>query len=96
MFDGGLLLFALPLAAMWGGIWSLVGVLSWPGKWRAIASAPIVAFFAYVAVFLAPNWRRDPTSHNLWPFKVGIWLSPSLPYMAVVAAIRRDRARRAP
>lgn len=46
--------------------WSLA---RWRGGWRAAALLPLLGFGAILTrVVLAT--RRDPTSHNLWPFEV--------------------------
>lgn len=55
--------------------------------WRIAAALPLVAVAGYFAVVLIPDWIQDPTSHNLFPFELGLYLWPAFPYMAVLAAI---------
>jgi len=91
-----LLLFLLPIASMIAGIWSIVATCTWRGGWRWAGAVPLIAFFAWIGIVLVPAGIKDPTSHNLWPFEVGIYLSPSLPYMAIAAGVRRNHLRSKP
>lgn len=77
------LLFPLTIVA------SGICTLSWQGGWRKLAAVPLLAVAAYFAVILIPAWMRDSTSHNLFPFELGIYLSPTIPYMAVVLWLHR-------
>lgn len=72
------LLFPATVAA------SVYGIYRWHGGWRKLASVPLLAVVGYFAVILIPAWMKDPTSHNLFPFELGIYLSPTIPFMAVV------------
>jgi hypothetical protein len=91
-----LVLLVVPPAAVAGGLWSIVAALTWRRAWRLLAAVPLAAFLLWVAVYLVPDWAKDPTSHNLWPFEAGFWFWPSLPYMAVVTFVRSRRIERAP
>lgn len=73
---------------------SAIGTLRWKGRWRALAAVPMLAVAAYFAVILIPAWMKDPTSHNMFPFELGIYLSPTIPYMAVVWWLHRKAAPR--
>jgi hypothetical protein len=66
--DVVLVVFAalVALAFMVTQIWSL---LRWRGGWRTVALLPLIGF-GFVAVRVVVDTRRDPTSHNLWPFEV--------------------------
>jgi hypothetical protein len=83
MVASSFLLFPLTLAA------SAFGAFTWKGRWRLLAVVPILAVVLYFAVILIPAWMNDPTSHNLFPFELGIYLSPVIPYMAVVLWLHR-------
>ena len=63
---------------------SLHATYRWHGVWRKLAALPLVAVAAYFAIVLIPAWMKDPTSHNLFPFELGIYLSPTIPFMAIV------------
>lgn len=77
----GLLL--VPLAI----VGAAIAVIAFKGRWwRIAASLPLAAVAGYFAVVLIPAWVRDPTSHNLFPFELGLFFWPAFPYMAVLAA----------
>ena len=78
-----------PLACGVGMIWSIRAACRWTGVWRWLALVPIAALLTYVLVVLVPDSFADSTSHNLLPFELGIYFWPSLPYMALLAAIQR-------
>jgi hypothetical protein len=65
------------------------GLYAWRGGWRKLAAVPLVAVVSYFAFILIPAWAKDPTSHNLFPFELGIYLSPTIPFMLVVAVLHR-------
>lgn len=46
-------------------------------EWQLLAFAPVIPL-ALWGVFVAWGVTRDPTSHNLWPFELVIWLGLSL------------------
>src|SRR5665647_1942759 len=58
---------------------SAIGTLTWKGGWRKLAAVPLLAVVGYFAVILIPAWTKDPTSHNLFPFELGIYLAPTIP-----------------
>jgi len=68
---------------------SAICTLTWKGGWRKLAAVPLLAVAGYFAVILIPAWMKDPTSHNLFPFELGIYLSPTIPFMAVVLWLHR-------
>jgi hypothetical protein len=84
------LLFPLTLFA------SAIGVFTWRGRWRQLAAVPLLAVAAYFAVILIPAWIKDATSHNLFPFELGIYLSPTIPYMAILVWLHRKAVPRPP
>ena len=63
---------------------SAYGTATWQGAWRKLAAVPLLAVIAYFAVILIPDWITDPTSHNLFPFELGIYLSPTIVFMGIV------------
>ncbi len=83
MVISSFLLFPLTLLA------SAYGTLAWKGRWRLLAAVPLASVVLYFAVILIPAWRVDPTSHNLFPFEFGIYLSPTILFMAVVVRLHR-------
>lgn len=85
---GRMLLLALPPICAAGLLWAAVASWTWRGAWRWLAAAPLAAVAAYALVVLVPDWVEDPSSHNLLPFEIGFLFWPSLPWMAVLAAIR--------
>ncbi len=68
---------------------SAYSVFIWRGRWRQLAAVPLLAVAAYFAVILIPAWIKDATSHNLFPFELGIYLSPTIPYMAILIWLHR-------
>jgi len=46
-------------------------LLRWKGGWRIGATLPLLAVL-FVVARIVFDTRRDPTSHNLWPFEV-LW-----------------------
>ena len=76
--------FAVPIAL----IGSVAAVFVFKGTWWRIAGGlPLLAVAAYFAAVLIPDWARDSTSHNLFPFELGSFVWPALPYMLVVGAV---------
>ena len=69
-------------------IWPLMGLIRWEGKWRWLASAPLVVTILKTAS-LSADLARDPTSHNLLPFEYLIIAAIATPYMLVVWLLRR-------
>lgn len=76
--------FAVPIALLG----SVAAVFVFKGVWWRVAGGlPLLAVAAYCAVVLIPDWARDSTSHNLFPFELGIFFWPVLPYMLVVGGV---------
>lgn len=68
---GILLLFAA--AVLFGGF-AFVQIRSlsrWRGGWRLAAALPLLGV-VFVVARIVLDTRRDPTSHNLWPFEIVI------------------------
>lgn len=60
---GGLLLLA---GVVFASVW---GCARWHGVWRVLALLPLAGVL-FVGARIVVDTRRDPTSHNLWPFEV--------------------------
>ncbi len=83
--------FTVPI----GLVMSAIGVFKFRGlKWRVAAALPWIAIAAYFAFVLMPDWQRDPTSHNLFPFEIGMNFWLTFPY--ALALFLAHRAVRAP
>lgn len=91
LFNGFMLaVFALGVLAFAGPAW---GLWRWRGGWRAVAAVPAVLMTFVVLRFIVDT-ARDPTSHNLWPFEIGIWGALSCVWMLIaLIAHRLARAR---
>ena len=77
---------------------AVVALVAFRGTvWRIAASLPLVLVASYFAAVLIPAWMRDPTSHNLFPFELGMYFWPVFPYMAALISVylmrRRQRLR---
>ena len=84
-------LVAVPIAL----VASAIAVVVFEGRrWRLAAALPLVAVTVYLAVVLVPDLVRDPTSHNLFPFEVGLYFSPAFPYMLILATVYYMRRHR--
>jgi hypothetical protein len=84
------MLFLGPLFCFVAYVWALTAFFTWKGRrWRTLAAMPYIGVLLYGLVVLLPAWAEDKTSHNLWPFEIGMLFWPSLPYMAVLAAFHR-------
>jgi hypothetical protein len=70
-------------------------LVRWRGAWRVAAAVPALAL-AGVVSRVALDVRRDPTSHNLWPLEIAVWLLGGLMMMAMLFGLRSlSRPRRA-
>jgi len=58
----------------------------WRGAWRLVALLPAVAVIV-VALRIVVDVRRDPTSHNLWPFEVTMWSGLGLGFLALMFVV---------
>lgn len=85
-----LILFAaMLLAALFVCVvWPLYGLIKWQGKWRWLASAPLV-LTVLKTLSISVDLARDPTSHNLLPFEYLIIGVIAAPYMIVVWFLRK-------
>jgi hypothetical protein len=87
-----IMLLAGPILTAGALVWSLCAIFVWKGGlWRVLALLPWVAVLLYWNIVLVPDWRKDPTDHNLFPFEIGMLFWPSAVYMAVLALIRSRR-----
>ena len=66
-------------------------LVRWRGAWRVAAAVPALAL-AGVVSRVALDVRRDPTSHNLWPLEIAVWLLGGLMMMASCLACEACRA----
>ena len=77
-FMFGVLVFALLFVAV-----VLRAILRWRGVWRWLASLPLV-----VLALAVLNIVLHPSSHNLLPFEIIVWLALGFIILGVVAAVR--------
>lgn len=69
-------------------VFSVEAVRRWRGFLRIAAALPLLALVS-VAVFIAVEVAREPTSHNLWPLEIVLWGIGLLAYLGILALIRR-------
>jgi hypothetical protein len=91
--SGDVVLFAAFMIAMLGiGLLGVAapawGMWRWSSGWRVAAAAPAL-LMAFVALRIAVDTARDPTSHNLWPFEILQAGAASLVAMATLLLARR-------
>jgi len=81
--------FTVPI----GLVISAVAIFKLKGiGWRLAAAVPLIAVAAYFVFVLIPDWQRDPTSHNLFPFEIGMHFWLTFPYaLALLFAHRAIR-----
>ena len=77
-FMFGVLVFALLFVAV-----ALRTILRWRGVWRWLGSLPLV-----VLALAVLNIVLHPSSHNLLPFEIIVWLALGFIILGVVAAVR--------
>jgi hypothetical protein len=81
---------------LWGGILfpivsAIYGIVKWRGPWRLASTVPLLVLVAFFAP-MVPDWRKDPTAHNLW-WLVFIPLTMLLSvYSGVLVLLHRKRA----
>lgn len=85
------IVFVLPLAALALPAWA---AWKWERPWRthALIACAIVLVKAGSVIF---DVARDPTSHNLWPLEMALWIVPLLAYLGAVWLWRRTSLKRA-
>ncbi|MCB0079511.1 MAG: hypothetical protein KDE47_01205 [Caldilineaceae bacterium] len=75
------------------------GLWQWRGGWRWAIAAPLLLLVGMVGN-IAIGITLDPTSHNLWPFEVLIWLAMAVGVAGLLYLVRwlsrRDWNRNAP
>jgi|GEM_PF-547977 len=77
------------LAATLGGIVAPIRAYrKWEGGWRIAAAVPL-AILAFVIARIVVGTAIDTTSHNLWPFELGITAFAALALIAVLTVARR-------
>lgn len=64
----------------------------WRGGWRLLAAVPAAAVAAHLLV-IAAAVARDRTSHNLWPFELGMSVVPATALLGALALLRRRAGR---
>ena len=77
-FMFSVLVFALLFVAV-----VLRTILRWRGVWRWVASLPLA-----VLALAVLNIMLNPSSHNLLPFEIIIWVVLGFIILGVVAAVR--------
>jgi hypothetical protein len=65
----------------------------WPGYLRGLAILPLAPLPIWTAQFVF-DIRRDPTSHNLFPFEIGGVVAVSFVILMIVAVIYDVTVRR--
>lgn len=89
------LAYAVLIVAALVIVWGVVRLLRWRGAWMLLALVAMVPF-VLVGSNVIQGVAADPTSHNLWPFEVGLALIGSLAIVvlgAVVRGIMEQRGR---
>lgn len=61
-------------------------------EWKLLAWVPVLPLVVW-AITVAVAVTRDPTSHNLWPFELVVWLLVSAVLFAGVGVGRAVAAR---
>lgn len=77
-------MLALPVWAMW----------KWERPWKLHAQIACAIYVAKAATVIF-GVSRDPTSHNLWPLEMALWIVPLLLYLGGVWLWRRSALKRA-
>jgi len=57
-------------------------------EWQLLAWVPVLPLGLW-AVYIAWGVTRDPTSHNLWPFELIVWIALSLCLLGLFGLGRR-------
>lgn len=82
-------LVVLALLLLVAFVWAQARSLArWRGGWRFAAVLPLLGV-AFVLARIVFDTRRDPTSHNLWPFEVVIGVVLALVALGLLGAGRR-------
>ncbi len=63
-------------------------LLRWKGGWRIGATLPLLAVL-FVVARIVFDTRRDPTSHNLWPFEILFAVVTASVALGVLYAVQR-------
>ncbi len=66
-------------------VWSLA---RWRSGWRVAAVLPLLGVL-FVALRIVVDTRRDPTSHNLWPFEIVFGTAVALAALGLLYAAQR-------
>lgn len=66
----------------------VVLIRSWRGWWRRMAFVPAAAVALWAAMIIVST-ILDPTSHNLWPFELVLWLAGAFAALGLMALIKR-------
>jgi hypothetical protein len=72
------------IAAIGLQVWA---ISAWQGVWRWLAAAPLLLAGADLVLILVST-AIDPTSHNLWPLELGMFLLIGLPVVGVLWLVR--------
>jgi hypothetical protein len=83
-----LFMFAMLALGVCGAVLPIVAWVRWRGGWRMAATVPF-ALMGFVVLRLFLDLRRDPTSHNLWPFEIVMAGGLSLVVMVVLKFMRK-------
>lgn len=86
-----ILLFGAFLGILLSPLWLLLQIRAlrgWRGTWRIVAVVPAAAVTGHASFVLA-RVLHDPTSHDLWPFELGMTLAAALIVISLATAVRR-------
>lgn len=84
-------LFAMLALGLLGVVAPVWAVVRFAGPWRLAAAVPL-AGMAFVILRIVVDTRRDPTSHNLWPFEILMAGAASVGAIFTLAIVRRAAA----
>ncbi|MEZ4869519.1 MAG: hypothetical protein R3C14_49805 [Caldilineaceae bacterium] len=92
MMIGSILLWGTAGLAL-GFLWLVArGLWQWTGWWRAAIALPLLLLVGVVGNIGIGIWL-DPTSHNLWPFEVLMWLAVAMGVAGLLYLARWLRRR---
>lgn len=66
----------------------VLSLARWRSGWRIAAMLPLLGVL-FVAVRILVDTRRDPTSHNLWPFEIVFGTAVALAALGLLYAVQR-------
>lgn len=77
------------LGGMLAGILApILAYRKWKGGWRVAACVPLVIVI-FISARIIVGTAVDPTSHNLWPFEIGMAAFAALAFITLLVIARR-------